>query len=146
VQRGGLVIEHQGIRADVVGTQPVAVESAVVVDDGRKDRAIDHEVATDLAHAAVAQIGQHLPQMLPEKLRIAARAHPQIAHEDIARQRGLGDELRLPGVGRAEQLERGIGGDQLDGRGRVLGQIGLHREHGLVDADFLDEEARVGRA
>lgn len=77
------------------------------------------KVTGDLQHAVGAQVAHHQPQLLHVQLRVATALEVEVAVEHPVLERAVGVELGLPLVGGAQQLQGGVGGDQLHGGGRV---------------------------
>ena len=126
-QRHGdrLEIEQQGIRRHVIGPQWLAVKVARVGRWQRKRLLIEHDVAVDAAQPQALQAPQQQPQTLLHQRRVPQALNHQIALEHTGTQAARQPHRGAPGVGRAEQVERGIGGDQLHDRGRVHRRIRL---------------------
>ncbi|MND99902.1 hypothetical protein D3C80_922950 [compost metagenome] len=121
-----LEVDQQRIGADQEGFVVIA---AVVIEGGQlrvhEVAAVQHQVAGDLEHAVGAQVTHHQPELFHVQLRVAATLEVEVAVEHAVLQGAVGEELGLPLVGGAEQLQGGVGGDQLHGRRRVHRDIGV---------------------
>ncbi|MCY1389823.1 hypothetical protein D9M71_46300 [compost metagenome] len=130
-QAHGLEVDQQRVRADQEGLVFVA---AIVV-EGRQLRgdevaAIQHQVADDLAYAVGAQVAHHQPELFHVQLGITATLEVEVAVEHAVLHRTVGVELGLPLIGGAEQLQGGVGGDQLHSGRRVHRYIGVDQRLG----------------
>jgi tRNA threonylcarbamoyladenosine biosynthesis protein TsaB len=146
-QHERLVVEQQRIRPHVVGPQRLAVEVGRVQLGHGEGTAVEHDVAADLAHAELLHPPQHQPDAFEHELRVAAALDDELAVEHaVGRDRALQPDRRRPGPGRAEQVERGVGRQQLRQRGRIDGLVGPPGEPGPRAAGILHQHRhRVGR-
>ena len=88
-------------------------------------RCLQYQIPTHLAHPGGTQVAQQQPHALHGQLGVTAAAEYQITLQ-FAVADGAGTvQVGLPLVVGPEQLQRGIGGDQLHGRGRVDRVIGI---------------------
>ena len=123
-----LEVHEQCIRADVVRTQRLVVERARVVRALLEHRSVEHEVAVQVADAALAHVAHEEPELLEGELRIAGALEDQVAGQRAVLERADRVHLCLPAVRRAERVERDVGRQQLDERGGVERRVGVQRE------------------
>jgi len=137
-------IDQQAVRADVVGAHRLVVEGARV--DGRDVEygAVEHDIAADVLDAAHAQLAQQGPQVLDGKTRVTAALDIQIAVQNAVDRSGVGPRRGFPGPRRAEQVERGVGGDQLHHRGGVHRLRRVVGNQGFSGIDRLDDDGDIG--
>ncbi len=140
-QAHGAEVQQEGVGADVVGRQDVAVEGGAVVRRQVERAAIDQHVAVDAAQAQVAQALSQAPQVVGHQVRIAAADKGQIAREHATLQWPHRVHQRLPAVGGPQQVERDIGGHQLHQRSRVHRLLRVEGECGLGMPQWLHHEA-----
>ena len=139
-----LEVHQAGVGAHVVGAARIVVEARRVMDDRGEVAAIDDHVAADVAQAARAQLVRELPQALVGELGIAAAADDEIALEHAAGDLARGEDVRPEGESRAQEVERGVGGDELHHRGGIDRGAGLVRNDRGPAFDGLDHHGRGG--
>ena len=140
----GAEVDQQAVRADVVGAHRLVVEGTGIDAGHVEHRAVEHDVAGDVLDAADAQLAKQAGQVLDGEARVAAAFQVQISVQNAVYRSSLDPGRGFPGVGRAEQVERGVGGEQLHHRGRVhrRGRImGNQRRRGV---DRLDDDGDAG--
>ena len=111
-----LVVDQQRVRAGVVGAQWFAVKGAGVAGHRLKSTVVEHDVALDARNANALHTAQQQPQALEHQLGVALALDVDIAYEHPGTHRALHIHRRGPGVGRAQQVECGVGGHQLHHR------------------------------
>ncbi len=94
--------------------------------------AIEYQVAAHGPDAIGAQLTQQQPEFLHVQLGIVAALEVQVAVQRAIDQRPVAVELGLPLMIGTEQLQGGIGGDQLHGRGRVDRDVGVHERRRVI--------------
>ena len=114
-----LVVEHQCVGSHVVRARGIAVEIARIAVAGIEGAAIEQDVAVDVAHPDLTQVAQQQPDLLKHQLRVAAAADRHRAIQHAGLQPAAEVHRRRPLPGRAELIERCVGGEQLEHRGRV---------------------------
>ena len=141
-----LEIEQQRVRADVVGAQRLVVEARRIVLRRGEIAAVEHQVAAQLAQAALAQPEQHAPEVLEGQVRVAVALENQLTVEYSLLLIARAVHLGFPAVGGPEQFERGVSGHQLHDRRRIHGAIGIQAERRALGTDRLhdDRDARLG--
>ena len=112
-------IDEQGIGPGVVRAQRLFVEFFRVVQRQRKLAAIEHQIALDVVQAARPQLPQKKPELFQGETWIAAAAQVQRPVQPPVHRRVFRQRLGLPGMGRAEDVERGVGTYQLHDRSRI---------------------------
>ncbi len=122
-QRDGFEVDQQRIRRGVVGAQRLAVEQPGVMGRKVEGGAIEHEVADDDLHTLCLQAPQHQPEPLHHQLRVAHALDVHIAAQAAALRPGVQIDRGVPGVGRPQQFQRGVGGDELHHRCRIHGLL-----------------------
>ncbi|MDR6213942.1 hypothetical protein QE399_001631 [Paracidovorax wautersii] len=125
-----LEVEQQRIGRGVVGPQRLAVEQRGIVLGQLEGGAVEHDVAHDHLHALRPQPLHQQPQALDHQLRIALALDVHVALQAAALGLGVQVDRRFPDESGAQQVQRGIGGDQLHHRrgvGRHLGAVGQAR-------------------
>jgi hypothetical protein len=80
---------------------------------------VEQHIATNLAHAALAQFAQQQPETLQRQGRIAAALQYQVAAQNAIGDRSIGIDSGLEGMRRPQGIERRQRGDQFHHRGRV---------------------------
>jgi hypothetical protein len=134
-------VDQQRVGTGIVRAQRLAVESTrIVVGDG-KGAAVKYHVAPDLADTAQTNLPQQQPELLEAEPGIAAAAQVQVALQPAVAGRSLGECLGAPGVGRSQQLEAGIGRQQLHRRRRVERLARVVREQRRPAVDPLHDDA-----
>ncbi len=145
-EAGGAEIDQQGRRASVVRAVGSAIEVAALLRSDIEEGVVDDEIAVDMRHAFGAQLPQELPQRLRHEERIATSLKNEVSAQPALGERAVEVDPCLPEVRRAEQLERGVGREQLDGRGRRARLIDAVCEQHSVGAGLRDQGAhRRGR-
>jgi hypothetical protein len=140
LQRDRLEVHQQGIRRDVVRPHRLRVEACRVGRGDGEGAAVEHQVAANLANAARAYLAQQPLELVVGQLGIAAAAQVQVAGQDPVVERAIGKGFGLPDIGRPQQVERGIGGHQLHGRGRIQGGACVNSQARFCGVDFRDPE------
>ncbi len=136
-ERDGAVVHQQRVGQHVVGLGRRVVEVGRRARVGRETAVVEHDVAADVAHARVAQLAQQQPHTLHHQARVAgAHDHHGAPQHAVAHRPGEVD-AGLPRPRRAQGVERGAGGDQLEHRCGIHAEIGVpapgrpRRVHGL---------------
>ena len=114
-----LEVDGERVRADVVGSQRLAVERRRIVSSDVEPSPVQHQVATDGREAGGAKAGDELAELLEGDFRIAAAFEHQIAAEHAGDDRTVGIGFGLPAIVRPEELEAGKRRHQLHGRRRI---------------------------
>jgi hypothetical protein len=127
-QRERMVVEQQRIGAGVVRLERRAVELGGVERPRLEAAMVQHQVAADLAYALLAKLAQEQPQALHVEARVAAAADDEVAFEDVAALRAGRIGAGFPGIGRPQQLQRGLRRHQLQ-RGRGIERRQRVRRH-----------------
>ena len=135
-----LEIDQQRVGPGVVGAGRLLVETRGVVIGGGEIGAVEHEIAADFAQPPAAQVAQQQPEIFQRELGIAPAFQHEIAFEHAAAQRAGRIGLGHPLEGGAEQLERGIGSDELDGGRRIHRARGAGCEERALRADLVHVE------
>ena len=81
--------------------------------------------------------------MFLHQARVTAAAQVKVAGEQAVDGRRGDEGFGLPGVGWAEQFERGVGGDEFHRRGRIQRALGVVAQERLAGVDALNENADV---
>ena len=85
--------------------------------------AIQHDIANDDFYAHALQAAQHQPQALQHQFGVALTLNVEVATQRALHHGAAQVHRRAPHVGRAQLVERRIGGDQLHDRSRVHGLV-----------------------
>ena len=131
-----LVVDQQGLGRGVVWAQWLAVKVARVLRAGSKGAAVQQNVARDAFDAEPLHPAQQQPEPLLHQLGVALALNDQVALQYAAGDGAVHIHRRGPGVGRAQQFQSSIRGDQLHDRSRVRGAGGMPAEQGLCLADL----------
>ena len=101
-----------------------------------------------LAQTACAQLGKPQPELLDGEFRVAVAFQHQIAVQHAVLQFAIQPCLGFPGVGRAEQFQSRIGGEQLHGGSRIHRLPGIPTDERLarvhpahLDGDTVERDA-----
>ena len=117
------VIDEQRIGAGVVWPQRLAVKTCGVWGGKLKSRTVQHNVAGNMVYAQALQSAQQQPQALQHQFGVALTHHHHIAQQSALTHRAIKIHRCTPSVGRAQQVEGGIGGHQFHQRRRVHGTV-----------------------
>ena len=132
-QHLGFVVHQQGVRPGVVGFEGLAIKGGRIMPADLKGTAVDHDVARNRLHAHPLQAAQHQPQALGHQLGVARTLDVDRAAQRAVIQHPVQIHRRAPHIGRAQLLQRRIGGHQLHDRGRIHRAGALPRQpHGLA--------------
>ncbi len=136
-------VEQQGIGPYVVGACRVVVEPGWIVRRQIEITAVQHQVAAYPVQPASALLGEPQPELLQGELRVAIAIQDQIAIQLAILQFAVHPRLGFPGVCRTEQVERGIGGQQLHVGGRVHRALRMQADQrlGMSDLAYLDGDS-----
>lgn len=140
-QRQGVVVDQQGGRLGVVGLEWFAVELAWVAPIDGKERVVEDDVAVDSAYAPHPDLVHQGPEVLEVQGRVAAALDDEIAGQYAVGEGSRGQHAGLEGVGRAEGVEGGQGGQRLHDRGGVERRVGAEGEHRALPVERLDHHA-----
>jgi hypothetical protein len=141
---GGLPVHEQGIGQDVVRAPELAVEVLGALVRGAEAGLVDDDVALDRAQSRLPQVVDEAPPTLDGQQRVAAALEVEVAFQHALDDRGIGEGPGLPGVGRAEQVQRRPGRQQLHRRGRRARHARIQFEQALAAGDVTHDDADAG--
>ena len=141
-----LEAEQQRVGRDVVRAQWLAVKAAGVGVGQLKGAAVEHDVAGNLAHTQPLHPAQQQPQPLGHQLGVAQAPDVQVAVKGAIAHRAFNIDRGAPAEGGPEQIERGVGGDQLHHRGRVDRHAGAVAQPRRLPAFGIHHQQRHGIA
>ncbi len=124
-QSHGTEVHQEGVGADVVCREAVAVKSGWIVGIERECTAIDAHIAVDHAQSHRAQSAQDGSDVVRHQVWVAAASEPQITRQHAGAKRSQRVNRGLPAIRWSERVERDIGGYELEDRGRVSRRIGI---------------------
>ena len=140
-----LEAQQQRIGADVVGAQRLRVEAPGVMLAGREVRAIEHQVAADVAQAPVAQRAQQQPEALEAELRIAHPLQHQVALQHTLLEGAVQVGVGPPAIRRPEHFEPCQRRDEFHHRSRIHRDGFVHAQRRGARLDGLHDRRGVRR-
>jgi hypothetical protein len=140
----GAEVDQQAVRADVVGAHRLVVEGAGV-DAGTLNTVRSSTTSPPMCWMPrTCSWRSRLAQVFDGEARVAAALEVQIAVQNAVDRSSLGPRRGFPRPRRAEQVERGVGGDQLHHRRRVHRLRRVVGDQRLAGIDRLDDDGDAG--
>ena len=146
IDRYRLVVDQQRIGRCVVGAPGFVVKTGRIMRGQLESAAVQNNVTSDDLHAHALQATQHQPQALQHQFGVALPLNVEIAAQYAIDHRAPQIHGRAPHIGRAELIERRIGGDQLHDGGRIHGLLGAPGQTGSRFAVHIHHQQGHGLA
>src|SRR5690606_11110663 len=108
----------------VIDSEWLAVECTGIASNGIEISAIQHEISMDVADSRLPHISKQLPKSLGPEIRVAIAIDNEVALQYPIEQLPILVNFSAPVICRAQQIERGIGGQQLHDGSRAEGLVG----------------------